>query len=61
MNIDQDWIYNRYQAGNIFEVLAYADVAKDLTNLSLPTMGSPDWKADAMYQLGINQLNYMLG
>lgn len=61
MNTDQDWIYNRYQAGNIFEVLAYADVAKDLTNLSLPTMGSPDWKADEMYQLGINQLNYMLG
>lgn len=61
MNTDQDWIYNRYQAGNIFEVLAYADVAKDLTNLSLPTMGSPDWKADAMYQLGISQLNYMLG
>lgn len=61
MFTDQTWIYNRYQAGNIFEVLAYADIAKDLNKLNLPLMGSPDWKAEEMYQLGINQLNYMLG
>ncbi len=61
MFTDQDWIYNRYQAGNIFEVLAYADVAKDLKELRLPKMGTPDWKAEEMYQLGLNQLNYMLG
>ncbi len=63
MQTDQDWIYNRYQAGNIFEVLAYADVAKDIEkqNLTLPNMGAVDWKADEMKQLGINQLNYMFG
>lgn len=63
MMTDQTWIYNRYQAGNIFEVLAYADVAKDIEKkgLVLPIMGSPDWKADEMHQLAINQLNYMLG
>ena len=63
MQTDQTWIYNRYQAGNIFEVLAYADVAKDIEkqNLSLPNLGTPDWKADEMFQLGINQLNYLLG
>lgn len=63
MKTDQEWIYNRYQAGNIFEVLAYADVANDIKTkgLVLPNMGSPDWKADEMYQLGINQLNYLLG
>ena len=63
MQTDQDWIYNRYQAGNIFEVLAYSDVAKDITEkgISLPDLGTPDWKADEMRQLGINQLNYLLG
>lgn len=63
MATDQTWIYNRYQAGNIFEVLAYADVAKDIEKqgLALPIMGTPDWKADEMHQLAINQLNYMLG
>ena len=63
MQTDQTWIYNRYQAGNIFEVLAYADVAKDIEkqNLSLPNLGTPNWKADEMFQLGINQLNYLLG
>lgn len=63
MNTDQTWIYNRYQAGNIFEVLAYADVTKDITDKGyvMPTMGSPDWKSDEMRQLGINQLNYLLG
>ena len=63
MMTDQTWIYNRYQMGNVFEVLAYADVAKDIEKqgIALPIMGTPDWKADEMFQLGINQLNYMLG
>lgn len=63
MNTDQTWIYNRYQAGNIFEVLAYADVTADIAKKGyvLPNVGSPDWKSDEMHQLGINQLNYLLG
>ena len=63
MMTDQTWIYNRYRAGDIFEVLAYADVAKDIEskNLSLPNMGTPNWKAADAKQFGINQLNYLLG
>ena len=63
MHTDQDWIYNRYQAGNIFEVLAYAEVAKDIEEkmIELPNVKNPNWKADEMHQLGINQLNYLLG
>ena len=63
MMTDQTWIYNRYRAGDIFEVLAYADVAKDIEskNLSLPNMGTANWKAAEAKQLGINQLNYLLG
>ena len=58
-----DWIYNRYQAGNIFDVMAYVDVAKSIEaqGITLPHMGSPNWKTDEMQQLAINQMNYMLG
>lgn len=63
MHTDQTWIYNRYQTGNIFEILAYADVANDIATkgIALPNLGTPDWKAAEAFQLGINQLNYMLG
>ena len=63
MLTDQEWIYNRYRAGDIFEILAYADVAADIEKqgLSLPIMGTPNWKAVEAKQLGINQLNYLLG
>ena len=61
MQTDQTWIYNRYQAGNIFEVLAYSDIAKDFEGVRLPQKGMQNWHAAEMKQLGINQLNYMLG
>lgn len=61
MQTDQTWIYNRYQAGNIFEVLAYSDVTKDLEGVKLPQKGVQNWNSAAMKKLGINQLNYMLG
>ena len=61
MQTDQTWIYNRYQAGNIFEVLAYSDVTKDLEGINLPQKGMQNWNSAEMKQLGINQLNYMLG
>lgn len=62
MTTQQDWIYNRYQSGNIFEVLAYADVAKDLENVTMPQLGSvQQWKSKEMFDLGVKQMNYMLG
>ncbi|WP_407440461.1 glycoside hydrolase family 9 protein [Fibrobacter sp.] len=61
MQTDQTWIYNRYQAGNIFEVFAYYEVTKDLEGVKLPQKGVQNWNAEAMKQLGINQLNYLLG
>ena len=63
MLTDQAWLFNRNQAGNIFEVLAYADVAADIEKqgIKLPTMASSGLKASEMRQLGINQLNYMFG
>ena len=61
MMTDQTWIYNRYQMGNIFEVLAYSDVTKDLDGVELPQTGAHAWNAEDMKKLGINQLNYMFG
>ena len=57
------WLYNGLRAGSLFEVLAYADVAADIEKqgIKLPTMASTGLKASEMRQLGINQLNYMLG
>ena len=63
MHTDQAWIFNRWQMGNVFEVLAYADVAADIEKqgIKLPKMASTGLNASDMYQLGINQLNYMFG
>ena len=61
MQTQSTWIYNRYQAGNIFDVFAYADVTKDLEGVKLPQKGQQFWNSDKIKQLGINQLNYMLG
>ena len=63
MKTDQKWIYNGYQMGNIFEVLAYADVAADIEKqgITLPKMSSTEIHSSEMFQLGINQLNYMFG
>ncbi|SHK66830.1 Por secretion system C-terminal sorting domain-containing protein [Fibrobacter sp. UWT2] len=63
MQTDQTWIFSRYHVGNIFEVLAYADVAADIEKqgVTLPAMASTGLKASEMRQLGINQLNYLLG
>ncbi len=63
MRTEQEQIYNRYHVGNIFEVLAYADVAADIEKqgIKFPTMASTGLKASEMRQLGINQLNYLLG
>ncbi|MCQ2108166.1 MAG: glycoside hydrolase family 9 protein [Fibrobacter sp.] len=62
MQTDQTWIYNRYQAGNIFEMLAYADVTKDLELIDLPGgVGIQTWNSERIRQVAINQLNYLLG
>ena len=63
MLTDNKWLFNRHQTGNIFEVLAYADIAADIEKQGtrLPTMGSSNLKADEMRQLGISQLNYLFG
>ncbi|MBO6075706.1 MAG: glycoside hydrolase family 9 protein [Fibrobacter sp.] len=56
-------LYNFDQAGNIFDVLAYAEVAADIEKqgITLPNIEGSEFKASEMRQLGINQLNYLFG
>jgi len=62
MQTDQAWIYNRYQAGNIFEMFAYYEVTKDLEGINLPGgVGVQTWNADEIKRIAIKQLNYVLG
>lgn len=69
---DPTWYYmhtqsnlqvNSQQAGNIFDVMTYSEVAADIEKqgITLPNIESPVWKTEEMRQLGINQLNYLLG
>lgn len=62
MRISQDWMSNRYQAGNITELYCYYDIASQMQGVELPNSpGSTDWKADEVKSILLKQLNYMLG
>ena len=63
MFTDSRWVYNGFRAGDIFDVLAYADIAADIEKqgITLSYFGSTDLKTSEMKQFGINQLNYLFG
>jgi hypothetical protein len=62
MHTQQEWVWNRYQAGNITELFCYYDIAKELEGLKLPnTEIQTDWKADEVKGVFVQQLDYMLG
>ncbi|MGL1937083.1 MAG: glycoside hydrolase family 9 protein [Fibrobacterales bacterium] len=60
MMTQMEWVWNRYQAGNITELYVYYDVAKDLEGVALPN-GTFDGNSEAIKELVIHQLDYMLG
>lgn len=58
----QEWVYNRYIAGNSTEFFCYYDIAKDIQGLALPhTPASTDWKAKEVKELLVRQMDYFLG
>ena len=57
-----EWVWNRYYAGNTTELYMYYDMASELQGKVLPnTPGSTNWNADAIKELLVRQLDYMLG
>jgi len=62
MHTQMEWVWNRYQAGNITELFCYYDIAKDIQGMVLPnTPGSTDWKAKEVKNVLVQQLDYMCG
>ena len=55
--------FNYAQTGNTFDVLAYADVAKDIVKQgeTLPNITTASLLSEEIFQIGINKLNYLFG
>ncbi len=62
MFTQMEWVWNRYQAGNITEMFYYYDIASKIQGLELPnTPASTNWKAQEVKNILIRMLDYMLG
>ena len=62
MYTEQEWVWNRYQSGNICELYCYYDMAREIQGMALPgTPASTDWKADSVKEVLVRQLDYQLG
>jgi len=73
MHIQMDWMWNRYQFGNIFDMYCYSDMAMWMEDNGFALPGAPDWgnggQAAQIYNLEgakvrqamIRQMDYMLG
>jgi hypothetical protein len=62
MFTQMEWVWNRYQAGNITDMYCYYDIANRVQGMELPnTPASTDWNATEIKNALIRQLDYMLG
>jgi hypothetical protein len=62
MFTQQEWVWNRYQAGNITELYMYYDIASRQQGSPLPNIpATTDWKASDVKKILVRQLDYMLG
>jgi len=57
-----EWVWNRYQSGNITEMFYYYDIASRIQGMELPnTPATTDWKAEEMKTILVRMLDYQLG
>lgn len=62
MHTQMEWVWNRYQAGNITDMYYYYDIATRIQGVELPnTPASTNWKADEVKTVLIRMLDYMFG
>lgn len=62
MHTQMEWVWNRYQAGNITDLYYYYDIATRIQGMELPnTPASTDWKAEEVKDVLVRMLDYMLG
>ncbi len=57
-----EWVWNRYQAGNITDMYYYYDIASKIQGMQLPNIpASTDWKANEVKNIMVRMLDYQLG
>jgi hypothetical protein len=62
MHTQQEWVWNRYQAGNITEMFYYYDIASKIQGLELPNSpASTNWHADEVKTVLVRMMDYMFG
>lgn len=62
MHTQMQWVWNRYQVGNLAELFFYYDITRDLeAGLAGPDLSSKTWNRDQVRQLLIRQMDYQLG
>jgi hypothetical protein len=62
MHTQMEWVWNRYQAGNITDMYYYYDIATRIQGVALPnTPASTDWKAAEVKTIMVRMLDYMFG
>ncbi len=62
MHTQQEWVWNRYQMGNLIELYCYSDIASYIQGMELPnTPATTDWKGTEVRQVMVEAMDYMLG
>lgn len=63
MQTQQDWVWNRYQMGNLADLYMYWDMTRDLdpSITKLPHISNPDWKRDSVRNILARGMNMILG
>jgi hypothetical protein len=62
MLTQMEWVYNRYQAGNITDLYYYYDIASRIQGMQLPnTPASTNWKANDVKNILVRMFDYQLG
>lgn len=63
MHTQQDWVWNRYQMGNLADLYMYWDVTRDLdpSKVALPNTPNPNWKRDDVLKVLTSGMNVILG
>jgi hypothetical protein len=63
MQTQQEWVWNRYQMGNLADLYMYWDMTRDLdpAKTPLPNISNPDWKRGEVLKLLTSGMNMILG
>jgi hypothetical protein len=63
MQTQQEWVWNRYQMGNLADLYMYWDMTRDLdpAKTPLPNISNPDWKRNDVLKLLTSGMNMLLG